>query len=177
MNKNSAANIAEKAAFADWLHDQLAVHRWCPSDLAAHAGVSLPTISQLLQSKHAPDPDTCRKLAQALSLPVDVVCEKAGFLPLGSCTLSTPKRELIHLVKSMPDSDALKLLASLPDTHGDPGGWEVVDVMADPDCELQKVRAHAPRVSLVVPLILLADLLVFSGCLWSVLSIFGLPKR
>ena len=110
MNKNSAANIAEKAAFADWLHDQLAVHRWCPSDLAAHSGVSLPTITQLLQSKHAPDPDTCRKLAQALSLPVEVVCEKAGFLPPGSGTLSTSKRVLIHLVKSMPDSDALKLL-------------------------------------------------------------------
>ncbi len=49
--------------------------------------------------------------------------------------------------------------------------------MEDADCEPQKVRAHAPRGSLVVPLILLADLLVFCGCLWSVLSIFGLPKR
>ena len=53
----------------------------------------------------------------------------------------------------------------------------MVGVMAYPDCETQKVRAHAPRVSLVVPLILLADLLVFCGCLWSVLSLFGLLKR
>ena len=53
----------------------------------------------------------------------------------------------------------------------------MVGVMDDVDCEIQKVHAHAPRVSLVVPLILLADLLVFCGCLWSVLSIFGLPKR
>ena len=45
------------------------------------------------------------------------------------------------------------------------------------DIETQKAHGHAPRVSLVVPLILLADLLVFCGCLWSLLSIFGLPKR
>ena len=53
----------------------------------------------------------------------------------------------------------------------------MVGVMDDANSEPQKVRAHAPRVSLVVPLILLADLLVFCGCLWSLLSIFGLPKR
>ena len=53
----------------------------------------------------------------------------------------------------------------------------MVGVMDDVDCETQKVHARAPRVSLVVPLILLADLLVFCGCLWSLLSLFGLLKR
>ena len=53
----------------------------------------------------------------------------------------------------------------------------MVGVMDDVDCETQKVHTRALRVSLVVPLILLADLLVFCGCLWSLLSLFGLLKR
>ena len=45
----------------------------------------------------------------------------------------------------------------------------MVGVMDDIDCETQKVHARAPRVSLVVPLILLFDLLTCCCCLWALL--------
>lgn len=110
MTKQSTTSPAEKAAFATWLQGQLDLRRWRPSDLAAHAGVSVPTISQLLHGKHAPEPSTCKKLARALSLPAALVCERAGFLPARPGALSASKRVLISLVESLPETEALRFL-------------------------------------------------------------------
>ena len=111
MSNHTTTSHTQKALFAGWLRDQLALRRWHATNLAQHAGISASTIYQLLHSKHAPDPGTCQKLAKALCLPVDLVCEKAGFLPAKAGALSLSKRTLINLVKSMPDADALRFLA------------------------------------------------------------------
>ena len=110
MTKQSTTSLAQKAAFANWLQGQLAIRRWRPSDLAAHSGVSLPTISQLLHGKHAPEPSTCKKLACALSLPAALVCERAGFLPPRPGALSAAKQALISLVENLPETEALRFL-------------------------------------------------------------------
>jgi transcriptional regulator with XRE-family HTH domain len=110
MTKQSTTSLAQKTAFANWLRDQLALRRWRPSDLAAHSGVSLPTISQLLHGKHAPEPSTCKKLAQALSLPAALVCERAGFLPARPGAPSAAKQALISLVENLPETEALRFL-------------------------------------------------------------------
>ena len=111
MTIHATTTPAQKQAFARWLEGQLALRKWKAVDLASRSNLSATAIRSFLHAQHAPEPVSCKKLARALGLPVDLVYEKAGYMPIGPESLSGPKRSLIELVKRMPDADALRLLA------------------------------------------------------------------
>ena len=111
MTIHATTTPLQKKAFARWLSDQLAVRKWSAVEMGNRSALSLTTVRNFLHEKSTPEPVTCKKLAQALSVPVDLVYEKAGYLLPEPDGLSGPKRTLIEMIKNLPDGDAIRLLA------------------------------------------------------------------
>ena len=146
MTKHSTTTPDQKQSFARWLEGQLTFRKWKASDLARQSNLSISAISLLLHAHRAPEPVSLQEAGQ-----------RAGFAGRPGLREGRIYVWLRNVIQSQAFPDRVcethagcrraQTVSPLAGTHGDPGGWEVVGVMADPDCELQKVRAHAPRVS------------------------------
>jgi transcriptional regulator with XRE-family HTH domain len=98
--------------FPEWLNTQLTERRWKPADLARESHLSAAVISNILNGHRNAGEKTLIAIARGLHLPPKLVFEKAGILPQ-ELELSPIKRQLIHLMEDMPDSDVELALALL----------------------------------------------------------------
>ena len=72
--------------FATWLNDQLRLRGWTQGKLISQSGIneedrlSSAAVSRYSTGKMLPDLASCKKIAHAFSVPVELVWAKAGFI-------------------------------------------------------------------------------------------------
>jgi transcriptional regulator with XRE-family HTH domain len=96
--------------FSSWLLEELDQHNMSRSDLARACNISTSQISLIASGKRNAGAKSLTKIAQALNLPVDFVCEKAGLLSPNS-ELSPIQRKIFRLVKQLSTGDLETILA------------------------------------------------------------------
>jgi transcriptional regulator with XRE-family HTH domain len=87
--------------FSEWLTNELAQRGWRPADLARHPGISQGQVSNVLNSRRNPGPDTCTAIANALNYPPEYIFRRAGLLP-SEDTAVTEEKEAIHYLRQLP---------------------------------------------------------------------------
>ena len=78
--------------FIPWLLTELKNRSWRPADLARRAGLSMGSLSNILNGNRRAGPDLCKAVAQALGEPPEKVFRLAGLLP----PLPAAEDELLH---------------------------------------------------------------------------------
>jgi len=68
--------------FQQWLQHEIDERQWNQSDLARHSGLSTGHISRLILGRRNPGKETCRSIARAFRVPIDIVLREAGILPI-----------------------------------------------------------------------------------------------
>jgi transcriptional regulator with XRE-family HTH domain len=81
-----------------WLRRQLARRDWTAADLARRLDVPSARVSEWLNGKRRPNPQTCLRLADALGADPDTVLAIAGHR-IAPGPLEDPKEELIALIR------------------------------------------------------------------------------
>ena len=81
--------------FRDWLQGELNRREWRATDLARKADIDNGMISRILSGAREPSVKTLEKIADAFSLPVDEVMQRANILPPKS-ERSQLENELLH---------------------------------------------------------------------------------
>ncbi len=119
--------------FGSWLLKELKERDMSQSDLARACKITPSQISHIVSEKRNAGTKSLTNIAQAFKLPVDFVFEKAGLLPPNS-ELSPIHREIIHLVKQLPDSGLQALLLFLEGWTGNGNSEDLVIIMDD-KCE------------------------------------------
>jgi len=94
--------------FATWLANELEKRDMSQSDLARASGVTRAMVSKTINGKSGVSAKSFANISRALNLPLEFVFEKAGLLPPSG--LSEAQRELIELVREMPDEDVDALI-------------------------------------------------------------------
>ncbi len=101
---------AKPITFADWLQSELQQRAWSPAELARRSGVSNAHISRTLAGLVQPGPEALRKIARGLSLPSDIVFDKAGVLPARG-EISDDERQWLHIFdQAASDEERAELL-------------------------------------------------------------------
>ncbi|MCW5876495.1 MAG: helix-turn-helix transcriptional regulator [Anaerolineales bacterium] len=95
---------AKPFTFADWLQSELQERSWNPAELARRSGVSNAHISRTLAGLVQPGPEALRKIARALSVPSDLVFDKAGILPARG-EISDEERQWLHIFDQAADDE------------------------------------------------------------------------
>jgi transcriptional regulator with XRE-family HTH domain len=95
--------------FGAWLLNELEQRGMSQYELARISGAPRSRIVYMITGKQHGSAAMLIDIACALQLPVDLVFEKAGILPVDP-ELSQIKRIFIDLVKRIPDPDAETLL-------------------------------------------------------------------
>src|SRR5688500_4002745 len=67
--------------FTPWLLKELENRSWRPVDLARRAGLSIGSLSNILNGNRRAGPDMCKAIAQALGTPPEKLFRLAGLLP------------------------------------------------------------------------------------------------
>ena len=67
--------------FKPWLLQELKSRSWRRVDFAHRAGLSLASLSDVLNGIYRPGPEMCKAIAQALGTPPEKVFRLAGLLP------------------------------------------------------------------------------------------------
>jgi transcriptional regulator with XRE-family HTH domain len=78
--------------FRPWLLEELKNRSWRRVDFAQRAGLSMASLSDVLNGIYRPGPDMCQAIAQALGEPPEKVFRLAGLLP----PLPAGADELLH---------------------------------------------------------------------------------
>lgn len=90
--------------FIEWLKEEIDDRNWSPAEFARQAKISPSQITRLFNGERGISEKSLQAFAHALKLPIDLVYEKAGYLP-PKPELSPTKRKLAHLAEDLPDSD------------------------------------------------------------------------
>lgn len=67
--------------FTNWLEEELQKREWKPAYLAHKAGISRGALSNILSGLRRPGHEVLNAIAQALSIPPEIVFRQAGILP------------------------------------------------------------------------------------------------
>ncbi len=67
--------------FSDFLRAELAKRRWRQSDLARASNLDSAVISNLINGKRNPGPDSIEAISRAFGYPQEIVYRAAGLLP------------------------------------------------------------------------------------------------
>ena len=78
--------------FKPWLLQELKNRSWRRVEFAHRAGLSMASLSDVLNGIYRPGPDMCTAIAQALGEPPEKVFRLAGLLP----PLPAAEDELLH---------------------------------------------------------------------------------
>jgi len=73
--------VSKNEAFITFLSDTMKRRGRIPSQLAADIGVSHTSVSRWLSGKDLPSPQSCQKLADYASVPLQRVLSMVGYLP------------------------------------------------------------------------------------------------
>jgi transcriptional regulator with XRE-family HTH domain len=106
------------ADFGPWLHDQLVARDYNMSmrgggqrQFAAEAGISRSQLSRLLRGEHRPEPDTLRRIAETLRIPVAEVFVRAGLLTADD--LAAVQDQTTTTARTIPPITAKQAVADL----------------------------------------------------------------
>lgn len=92
-------------AFGSWLAQQLKRHDWTQADLARKSGLSQGRISDWVNGKRLPNPESCDRLADALGADVYYVLRLAGHVPPTISDEDPDTAALVSLVRKVPWDD------------------------------------------------------------------------
>jgi transcriptional regulator with XRE-family HTH domain len=79
------------------------------ADLVRASGISRGGVSNLINQVRDPDPKSCKAIAKALNLPVELVFRKAGLLP-PEPLYTEYEKEVAHLIREMSPEDQYDVL-------------------------------------------------------------------
>lgn len=85
-----------------WLGQKLYQHRMTQTELASRVGVNQTQISSYLKGKRRPSSETCKRLAEALSVPVDEVLIVAGHRPPLVADGDMELKEMVEVLRQIP---------------------------------------------------------------------------
>lgn len=101
--------MTERSAFGKWLLNELDARRWSMRELARQTGVSESTISRIVSGKRNPSSALCRRMAQVLRVPPELVFREAGLLP--DYTDESPRtKEALYLFRELPEDERRRIL-------------------------------------------------------------------
>ncbi len=101
----------------EWLTLNMNKNNWGVREVARRAGVSHPTVSDVLNGK-PPSLDTSVALAKLFNTTPELILRMAGVFSSGKDDLSPKKRQLIHLAEQS-DDDAVDMALAVLET-----AWE-----------------------------------------------------
>ena len=87
--------------FKPWLLQELKTRSWRRVDFARRAGLSMASLSDVLNGIYRPGPDMCTAIAQALGEPPEKVFRLAGLLPPLPAAEDELLPELIEIFKRL----------------------------------------------------------------------------
>lgn len=90
--------------FRDWLQGELNRREWRATDLARKADIDNGMISRILSGAREPSVKTLEKIADAFSLPVDEVMQRANILPPKS-ERSQFANELLYNLEQLDENE------------------------------------------------------------------------
>lgn len=104
---------------AEWLRRQLARREWRAADLSRESGIATSRISDWLNRKRLPSPESCFRLAEALNVDPDDVLALAGHrVPTRPLPPDDPRTEIwAKLNRINPLPDRLKTIDLILDTY------------------------------------------------------------
>jgi transcriptional regulator with XRE-family HTH domain len=95
--------------FIQWLNARMQDREWGVRETARQAGLSHPTVSDILNLGIQPSYDTCMALARAFNTPPEEILRLAGLLP--KAPEETPTlRQLIWEFLQLDDADQAQIL-------------------------------------------------------------------
>ena len=71
----------ESESLAPWMRRQMARREWTQADLARALGASSGRVSEWLNQKRTPDPESCDRIADVFGADADLVLTLAGHRP------------------------------------------------------------------------------------------------
>lgn len=89
-----------KMTFAEAVNNALAERGMIPADLARETQMDSGAISNILKGRRSPSPDTCKLIAKALNLPLEVVYRWAEYLP-ERADIDKITEEVVHLMSEL----------------------------------------------------------------------------
>jgi transcriptional regulator with XRE-family HTH domain len=78
--------------------------------LAHYAGIGVATASKLINDKTSPDPDTLKKVAEYLDVPVENLYRLAGYLDENKPARNLVIDEVEYLMRDLPEESQKKIL-------------------------------------------------------------------
>ena len=87
--------------FKPWLLQELKNRSWRRVDFARRAGLSMASLSDVLNGNYRAGPDMCKAIAQALGEPPEKVFRLAGLLPSLPAAEDEQLYELIETFKRL----------------------------------------------------------------------------
>lgn len=89
-------------SLGEWLGNKIVEHGMTQTELAARVGVNQTQISSYLRGKRRPSPETCRRLAEVLAVPVDEVLIVAGHRPPVVADGDMELKEMVEILRQIP---------------------------------------------------------------------------
>lgn len=99
----------DKPTFADLVNAALADRGMIPADLARETKMDSGAISNILKGRRSPSIDTCKLIAKALNLPLEVVYRWADYLPENK-DADPITEEVVHLMSELDASEKTNVL-------------------------------------------------------------------
>jgi transcriptional regulator with XRE-family HTH domain len=91
--------------FGDWLGEEMKKRHLSNADMARLSGLDDGTLSNLVNGRKRPGPDTCRPIAKALDLPQTFVFVQAGLMDVEEVGELSPKMlRIIGKLKGLNDN-------------------------------------------------------------------------
>ena len=96
-------------SFSAWILEILQERGWSQAELSKRCAISPAQISRIISGSRQAGLLVCLNIAKGLNFPVDVVYQKAGFLPEDQAQ-DASFEELKRLYQSLRESDRVELL-------------------------------------------------------------------
>ena len=104
----------DPGAVAELLLREMETHNWSQREMAKACQLSNTTISKIVRGQSVPDPNTCFKLAQGLSLPAPHILRMAGHEIAQVDNESPSLEELLHAqFDSLPERAIQEMIGAL----------------------------------------------------------------
>lgn len=97
-------------SFTDWLLVEMKKRGWNQSELAAQAGVSKVSISDVLSGRRKVGQKLAVGIAMAFKMPPEAVMRKAGMLPPERGNVNSQIDEILHRTKDLDEHDRNAIL-------------------------------------------------------------------
>jgi len=106
------------SSFSEFLLKEMGSRGWRQAELSRQSKLDTAVISNLINDRRGPGPDTCKAIAKAFKMPVDTVYRAAGLLPPPGPGHSEYIQSLAHRIGNLPPT-AQKIIESVIETLED----------------------------------------------------------